>query len=138
LNSSPHSDSLGRPIKVGREEMVTAWLTAEKYSRLDFDAIDRQCVRQAEYLERELSTVPGLKLERTPVDRTRKIRRVQGHWDEQARGITAGDVERLLMEGEPRIAVGRAQPQGIELTVFMNEAGDEKTAVKRLREIFKA
>jgi hypothetical protein len=35
-----------RPIKVGREEMVTAWLTAEKYSRLDFDAIDRP-VRQA-------------------------------------------------------------------------------------------
>jgi L-seryl-tRNA(Ser) seleniumtransferase len=138
LNSSPHSDSLGRPIKVGREEMVTAWLTAEKYSRLDFDAIDRQCVRQAEYLERELSTVPGLKLERTPVDRTRKIRRVQVHWDEPALGITAGDVERLLMEGEPRIAVGRVQPQGIELTVFMNEAGDEKTAVKRLREIFKA
>jgi len=138
LNSSPHSDSLGRPIKVGREEMVTAWLTAEKYSRLDFDAIDRQCVRQAEYLERELSTVPGLKLERTPVDRTRKIRRVQVHWDEQALRITAGDVERLLMEGEPRIAVGRAQPQGIELTVFMNDAGDETTAVKRLREIFKA
>jgi L-seryl-tRNA(Ser) seleniumtransferase len=138
LNSSPHSDSLGRPIKVGREEMVTAWLTAEKYSRLDFDAIDRQCVRQAEYLERELSTVPGLHLERTPVDRTRKIRRVQVHWDEQALGITAGDVERLLMEGEPRIAVGRAQPQGIELTVFMNEAGDEKTAAKRLKEIFKA
>ena len=89
-------------------------------------------------MERELSAVPGLKLERTPVDRTRKIRRVQVHWDEQALGITAGDVERLLMEGEPRIAVGRAQPQGIELTVFMNEAGDEKAAVKRLREIFKA
>jgi len=138
LNSSPHSDSLGRPLKVGREEMVTAWLTVEKYSRLDFDAIDRQCVRQAEYIERELSAVPGLKLERTPVDRTRKIRRVMVHWDEQALGITARDVERLLMDGEPRIAVGRAQPQGIELTVFMNEAGDEKTAVKRLREIFKA
>jgi L-seryl-tRNA(Ser) seleniumtransferase len=138
LNSSPHSDSLGRPMKVGREEMVTAWLTAEKYSRLDFDALDRECVRQAEYIERELSAMPGLKLERTPVDRARKIRRVQVHWDEQALGITARDVERLLMEGEPRIAVGRAQPQGIELTVFMNEAGDEKTAVRRLREIFKA
>src|SRR5262245_49401165 len=138
LNSSPHSDSMGRPMKVGREEMVTVWLTAEKYSRLDFDAVDRQCVKQAEYLERALAAVPGLRLERTPVDRTRKIRRVQVQWDEQVLGITAGAVERLLMEGEPRIAVGRAQPQGIELTVFMNEAGDEKTAVKRLREIFKA
>ena len=137
LNSSPHSDSLGRPMKVGREEMVMAWLTAEKYSRLDFEAIDRLCVKQAEYLERELSAVRGLRVERSPVDRTRNIRRVMVQWDEQALKITGRDVERLLMEGEPRIAVGRS-PQGIELTVFMNEAGDEKVAVKRLREIFKA
>jgi hypothetical protein len=58
-------------------------------------------------------------------------------WDEEALKMTARDVERLLMEGEPRIAVGRFR-QGIELTVFMNEAGDEKLAVKRLKEIFKA
>jgi L-seryl-tRNA(Ser) seleniumtransferase len=29
LNSSPHSDSLGRPLKVGREEMVGVYLAAE-------------------------------------------------------------------------------------------------------------
>ena len=136
LNSSPHSDSLGRPMKVGREEMVAAWLTVEKYSRLDFDAIDRQCVRQAEYLERELSSVPGLKMERTPVDRTRNIRRVMVRWDEEAMGLTTTEVTRQLMSGTPRIAVGRARKQGIELTVFMNDPGDEKTAVKRLKEIF--
>jgi uncharacterized pyridoxal phosphate-dependent enzyme len=136
LNSSPHADSLGRPMKVGREEMVAAWLTAEKYSRLDFEAIDRECVRQAEYLEREISKIRGLRLERTPVDRSRKIRRVMVQWDEEALGITARDVEQLLMDGEPRIAVGRA-PQGIELTVFMNDAGDETLAVKRLKEIFR-
>src|SRR5687767_10749369 len=137
LNSSPHSDSLGRPMKVGREEMVAAWLTVEKYSRLDFEAIDRQCVRQAEYIERELAPVPGLKLERTPVDRTRNVRRVMIRWDEQARGMTTREVSRLLMDGTPRIAVGRAPDQGIELTVFMNEPGDEKIAVKRLKEIFR-
>ena len=138
LNSSPHADAHGRPMKVGREEMVTAWLTAEKYSRLDFEAIDRECVRQAEYIERELSTVPGLRLQRTPVDRTRKIRRVMVQWDEEALGITSAEVNRRLMDGEPRIAVGGTQPQGIELTVFMNEPGDEKIAVQRLKRIFRA
>jgi L-seryl-tRNA(Ser) seleniumtransferase len=138
LNSSPHADAHGRPMKVGREEMVTAWLTVEKYSRLDFDAIDRECVRQAEYIERQLSTVPGLRLQRTPVDRTRKIRRVMVRWDEAAMGITAAEVSRRLMDGEPRIAVGGTQPQGIELTVFMNEPGDEKIAVRRLKQIFRA
>ena len=137
LNSSPHSDSLGRPMKVGREEMVAAWLTVEKYSRLDFDAIDRECVRQIEYIERELSSMPGLKVERTPVDRTRNIRRVMVRWDETAFGKTTADVTAMLMDGTPRIAVGRAPDQGLELTVFMNDPGDEKLAVKRLKEIFR-
>jgi L-seryl-tRNA(Ser) seleniumtransferase len=136
LNSSPYADSHGRPMKVGREEMVMMWLAAEKYARLDFDAIDRECIRQAEYIERELSSVPGLHLQRTPVDRTRNIRRVIVQWDEDALGITAAEVDDLLMSGDPRIAVSRAQPQGIELTVFMNDRGDEKLAVRRLKQIF--
>jgi L-seryl-tRNA(Ser) seleniumtransferase len=136
LNSSPYADSHGRPMKVGREEMIMMWLAAEKYAKLDFDAIDRECIRQAEYIERELSAVPGLHLQRTPVDRTRNIRRVMVQWDERALGITAADVDDLLMSGDPRIAVSRAQPQGIELTVFMNDRGDEKLAVRRLKQIF--
>jgi hypothetical protein len=77
-------------------------------------------------------------LQRTPVDRTRKIRRVMVQWDEAALGITAAEVSRRLMDGEPRIAVGGTQAQGIELTVFMNEPGEEKIAVQRLKQIFKA
>src|SRR6185503_15827906 len=50
LNSNPHSDSLGRPLKVGREEIVGVWLAAEKYAKLDFSALDRQSFEQAEYL----------------------------------------------------------------------------------------
>lgn len=138
LNSSPHADSHGRPMKVGREEMVMAWLTAEKYSRLDFEAIDRECVKQIEYIERELSAIPGLRLQRTPVDRTRNIRRVMVQWDEAALGITAAELDKQLMAGSPRIAVSRLQPQGIELTVFMNDPGDEKIVVRRLKQLFKA
>ena len=137
LNSSPHADSHGRPMKVGREEMVMAWLTAEKYSRLDFEAIDRECVKQIEYIERELSAIPGLRLQRTPVDRTRNIRRVMVHWDETAFGFTAAELDKQLMAGNPRIAVSRAQPQGIELTVFMNDPGDEKIVVRRLKQLFR-
>jgi hypothetical protein len=57
-------------------------------------------------------------------------------WDEKALGITDREVSSRLMDGDPRIAVGRTQPQGIELTVFMNEPGDEKIAVRRLKQIF--
>jgi len=136
LNSSPHSDSQGRPFKVGREEMIATWMAAEKYSKLDFASLDRECEAQAAYLIREFKKL-GLKAGKTPFDRTRRVHRVVVSWDEKKRGMTASEVEKRLKDGEPRIVVGRAKPQGLEFTVFMNDAGDERTAAARMEEIFK-
>jgi uncharacterized pyridoxal phosphate-dependent enzyme len=138
LNSSPHADSLGRPAKVGREEIIGVWLAAEKYARLDFDALDRQAAAQADYLLNQVNKIPGLEARKTPFDRTRRVHRVQVRWDEAALGLNSDQVVEQLRNGEPRIGVLKAQPQGIEFTVFMNEPGDEKIAARRLREIFAA
>jgi L-seryl-tRNA(Ser) seleniumtransferase len=137
INSSPHSDSFGRPLKVGREEMVGILLAAEKYSKLDFAAVDRECLRQAEYLRETIGRVKGVETGLTPSDLTRTIRRVYVTWDEKALGLTAAECEKQLWDGNPRIAVQRHQPQGILLTVFMNDAGEEKAAARRMVEILK-
>ena len=107
-NSSPHEDALGRPMKVGREEMIGVWLAAEKYSKLDFDAFNRQCVEQAEYLIRELRKIPGLDLGYTPDLKSHRVQRVLVQWDEQKMGLTTSEFERKLLEGEPRIAALRS------------------------------
>ena len=136
LNSSPHSDSLGRPFKVGREEMIGAWLAAEKYAKLDFAALDRQSFAQAEYLTRELKKIPGLEISYSPHDRTRRVHRVEVRWNEQAAGLTTRECEKQLLEGEPRIAVLRASSQGLQFVLFMNDPGDEKLAARRMKEVF--
>jgi L-seryl-tRNA(Ser) seleniumtransferase len=136
LNSNPHSDSLGRPQKVGREEMVGVWLAAEKYARLDFAAIERQSFAQAEFLSRELKKIPQMEVSYEPHDRTRTVHRVVARWDEAAAGLSAADVEKQLIEGEPRVAVLRHGPGGLLFTVFMNDPGDERHAARRMKEIF--
>jgi L-seryl-tRNA(Ser) seleniumtransferase len=137
LNSSPNSDSVGRPMKAGREEIVGCWLACEKYAKLDFDAIDRESAKQAAYLVEQLQKIQGLSVDKTPFDRTRRVHRVKVSWDESKLGKNVRQVMQELRDGEPRIVVLRANP-GIEFTVFMNEPGDEKIAAKRMREIFKA
>lgn len=136
LNSNPHADSLGRPLKVGREEMIGVWLAAEKYARLDFAALERQSFEQAEYLSRELKKIPGVEVSYEPHDRTRRVHRVIARWDEKAAGLTAKEVEHQLMEGEPRIAVLPHVTGGLLFTVFMNDPGDETQVARRMREIF--
>ena len=138
LNSSPHEDALGRPMKVGREEMIGVWLAAEKYSKLDFDLFNRQCVEQAEYLIRELKKIPGLELGYTPDVKSHRVQRVLVQWDEQKMGLTTDEFERRLLEGEPRIAALRHQPQGMTFVFFLGEPGDEKLVARRLKEIFTA
>jgi len=134
LNSNPHSDSNGRPMKVGREEMVALWLACEAYAELDFEAIDRECERQANRLAGELEKIPGVETERPPFERMRRVHRVIVRWDEAARGVTVDQAEKRLMEGEPRIAAGHADG-GLQFTVFMNEPGEERIAADRLRQI---
>jgi seryl-tRNA(Sec) selenium transferase len=137
LNASPHPDSLGRPLKVGREEIIGVWLAAEKYSRLDFAALDRQYQNQAEYLANELKKISGMQVSFAPHDRTRRVHRVRAEWDEKALGISHDECEKRLLEGDPRIAVLRSHG-AIVFTLFMNDPGDEKLVARRMREILKA
>ena len=134
-NGSPFSDSLGRPLKVGREEIIGIWVAAEKYSKLDFEALDRENQAQAEYLARELKKIPSVQTSFAPHDRTRRVHRLIVDWDESAAGLTRDECEKQLMAGEPRIAVLRHK-KALLFTMFMNDPGDEKIAAKRMREIF--
>jgi len=133
LNSSPHSDAVGRGLKVGREEVVGLLVAVEKYAKLDFAAIDRQCQAQAEYLSREIQKIPGMQVKFAPHDRTRRVHRLNVEWDRSK--LSVDELERKLLEGTPRIAILR-EGNGITFTVFMNDAGDEKHAARRMKEIF--
>ena len=138
LNSNPHSDSNGRAMKVGREEMIALWLAVERYAKLDFPAIERESKAQADWLEGRLKKIRGLRLSRVPFERTRKVHRVVVKWDESQLGLATKQLKQQLLEGEPRIAVAGNGKQGIQLTVFMNDRGDEKIVARRITEIFKA
>jgi L-seryl-tRNA(Ser) seleniumtransferase len=136
LNSSPYEDAIGRPMKVGREEMIGVWLAAEKYSKLDTNVLKRQYIEQADYLTRELKKVQGIELSYTPDMKSHAVQRVVVQWDEQKLGLTTDQFERKLLDGEPRIAALRHQTQGMTFVFFLGESGDEKLVARRLKEIF--
>lgn len=136
LNSSPHSDSMGRAMKVNKEEMVGLLAAIEKYAKIDFAALDREYDRQAAVVMAECIKL-GLKAERARFERGRRVHRVIANWDEAKRGLTASDVTKKLLDGEPRIAALKGpEGKGIELTFMMNDPGEEKLLAQRLREIF--
>jgi seryl-tRNA(Sec) selenium transferase len=136
LNSSPHSDSNGRAMKVNKEEMIGLLAAIEKYSKLDFVALEREYEREAAYLMDELKK-SGLNVEKARFERGRRVHRVIATWDETKRRRTTAQVVEQLREGEPRIAaLPGPNGKGIEFTFLMNEPGEEKIVARRMREIF--
>ncbi|MCB1021974.1 MAG: aminotransferase class V-fold PLP-dependent enzyme [Acidobacteria bacterium] len=136
LNSNPHSDSQGRPMKVDREGMVALWTACEIYSQLDFEKINAECERQAQWLKAELEQIPALRVEMLRHENARKVHRIGVWWDEAKVGKDRKTIEAELMDGDPRIAVAGAPDGGLAFCVFMNEPGEEQLVAKRMQELF--
>ena len=136
LNSSPHSDSQGRGMKVNKEEMIGLLAALERYAKIDFVALDREYERQCSYVMTEMKKA-GLSVEKMRFERGRKVHRAIINWDEAKRGMTSKEVLKRLLEGEPRIAaLPGPEGKGLEFTFLMNDPGEEKMVVARMREIF--
>jgi L-seryl-tRNA(Ser) seleniumtransferase len=140
LNANPNF-GIGRPMKVGKEEIVGLVRAVELFLAHDFDA-DRQrwecqvarCLDVFQKLEGVESrrVFPG----QDPV-LPRWVPRVYLTWDKEMLGISPAEVRRKLLEGEPSIAVG-AIPEGLSVNPIVLDEGQEQVVAHRVAETLMA
>lgn len=106
LNSAPHH-AFGRSLKVGKEEIMGMLAAVEMWTRRDHKAEWAQWESWLGYIQSRVKSIPGVTTEvHQPEDLSNHAPTLQIHWDGAARGITGKEVEKLLWDGSPRIAVG--------------------------------
>jgi L-seryl-tRNA(Ser) seleniumtransferase len=133
-NAAPNGNTIGRGMKVNKEEMVGMLAALERYLKLDHEALDREYQRRADVILKSLAGLPGLTAEITVPEVANHVPHVAIKIDEAAAGITGPDVSRKLREGTPSIGV-RPGPE-LLVGVWMMEPGEDKVVAKRLREVF--
>jgi L-seryl-tRNA(Ser) seleniumtransferase len=137
-NTSPHCGSIGRGLKVSKEDMVAMWAAVERYVKLDHAAELRE-------LENKLSVIEAA-LEGLPVSAERIVPPVANHfphlllrWDEQRLRLTPAQLKQQLADGDPSIHTARVHGTGNEgflISVFTLAEGEEQLVAARLRQIF--
>ena len=139
LNNNPHEDTLGRPMKVGKEEIVAMYAAVERYVKVDHEAEWKDWEARLDTMESAVSSVPGVRTSRFVPEIANHVPHVRFEWDEEALGMTQADCARQLEEGEPSIVclVGERE-RGIAVTPYMMMPGEEKIVARRLKEIFAA
>lgn len=124
-HAAPHQ-RLGRPMKVGKEEMVGLLAAVELYVKQDhhqriagFEAVVAGWVAA-------LNERPGISARRDfPNEAGQPTPRALIQLDAERCGITGAELRRRLWEGDPRVAVAPAGDDGISISPDTLSPGEE-------------
>ena len=131
-HGAPHQ-RLGRPMKVGKEEMVGLLAAVEWYLAQDHAALLARCERTVRRWVEAFDGRPGVTARRDwPSEAGQPLPRALVRFDPAVCGLDAATVRQRRWEGDPRIAVAYARPDGIFLNPELLEPGEEELIVERL------
>ncbi|MCC6860206.1 MAG: aminotransferase class V-fold PLP-dependent enzyme [Bryobacterales bacterium] len=128
---------IGRGMKVNKEEMIGLLAAVERYLKLDLAAELRVLEGRVEHILTALAKVPGVKAERYVPHIANEVPHIALQWDEQEKKLTAREVIRQLLEGEPAIAVLGGNGR-INVSVWKMRGNEHRSVARRLVEVFKA
>jgi L-seryl-tRNA(Ser) seleniumtransferase len=130
--------SIGRGMKVGKEEMVGLLAAVERYLKVDHDAEFKELDSRVHYMIETLSKIPGLTADRHLPPIANRVPHLRLTWTEDAFRFDAGQVVRELMQGEPPIAISQRGERLLHVSPWMMRPGEHEIVTKRLRDVFTA
>jgi L-seryl-tRNA(Ser) seleniumtransferase len=138
LNGSPHSDAIGRPAKVGKEEIMGLLTAVELYLKRDHQAQWKDWEQQVDAILKAASGVPGVvKVERFVPEIANQIPHGRITWDVNKLPHKRREIAKRLREGEPRIEVrpsSEDQPV-LVVAVWMLQPKEYRVVARRIREV---
>jgi L-seryl-tRNA(Ser) seleniumtransferase len=140
LNTNPNCGTIGRMMKVSKEDMVAVLAAVQRFVHLDHAAELREWQRRLGVIEQALRNIPTLRCERIVPPIANHFPHLQITWDETRLGVTRVRLTQGLMEGDPPIQIGRVSgtgDRGVLISVFTLQAGEERIVADRLRSLLR-
>jgi L-seryl-tRNA(Ser) seleniumtransferase len=131
--NGPPNQAIGRPMKVGKEEMVGLLAAVEWYLGLDEPALIQRYERQVARVVESVGKVAGVTARRDfPSEAGQPMPRALVQFDAAALGFDRDEVVRRLGEGDPYVEVARSGSDGIWINPQTLADGEEAIVIERL------
>jgi L-seryl-tRNA(Ser) seleniumtransferase len=131
LNAPPNGNTVGRGMKVNKEEIVGMLAALELYLKKDHAREQQDFERRAETIRSSVATLPGVKAEIFTPEVANHVPHVRITWDDK--NPTPAAVVTAMRDGEPSIAI-RSEGPALVIGVWMMRPGEDKIVAKRLRQ----
>lgn len=134
LNMSPNEDTLGRPTKVGKEEIVGLIKALELYLAEDQGALDKDQWRQLDTISTKVSKIAGVTVTRDVPEIENHFPALQIHLDPTRFSAKPHDIAEQLAKMKPSIVVTDGAST-IEMTAIDLQPGEDRIVADALASV---
>jgi L-seryl-tRNA(Ser) seleniumtransferase len=136
MNTCPNSDSIGRGLKVNKEELIAMMIAVESYLRRDHAADLREGERRVKIVADALRSIPSVKtrVEVPPI--AFHVPHLHIDWNQSK--ISVEEVVKRLRDGDPSIEVWPFTTDHLVVNLWMAEPGDAEIVARRIRDVLQA
>jgi L-seryl-tRNA(Ser) seleniumtransferase len=134
MNASPNSDSIGRGMKVNKEELLGMMVAVENYVKRDHAAEWKEWEKRVKVIADAVS-LRGVETETFVPEIANAVPHLRIKWDQSK--LSATEVVKQLREGEPSIEVRPGSKDVLEVAVWMLQPNEAQIVAKRIREVLK-
>jgi L-seryl-tRNA(Ser) seleniumtransferase len=133
LNAPPNGNTVGRGMKVNKEEMLGMLVALERFVKMDHALESKEYERRAELIRASATAVPGVKAEVFVPPVSNHVPHIRISWDGGDEPAAAA-VVKAMKDGEPSIVI-RNEKEALVVGVWMMQPGEDKVVARRLRQV---
>jgi seryl-tRNA(Sec) selenium transferase len=146
-NNSPNSNTVGRGMKVAKEEIVGLVAAVDWFLKQEDAAIEAQCRQRADRIAKHLSAIPTVQTQIFVPEVANHVPHLLITYDQNRIKITGAEVMQKMRAGKPRVELNPSTggtpasaglpggPNTIVVGVWMLQPGEDLVVAKRLREV---
>ena len=138
LNGSPNSDSLGRGLKVNKEELLGMMVAVETFLKKDHKAEWAEWEKRCKIVSDSVAPLKSVKTEVYLPEIANHVPHLRVTWDQSVIKLSYAEVQKKLRDGEPCIETVPGVSDGLGVGVWMLQAGEAQIVARRIREVLKA
>lgn len=137
LSAPPNGDTVGRGMKVNKEEILAQLVALEVYLSKDHEKEWALWESQIKLISDSALSVPGVETEIHVPDIANHVPSLRIRWDQEKVKTTPNEVRQALRDGHPSIeTVGGSE--SIDITTWMMNPEEDRIVAQRVKEILKA
>lgn len=134
LSAPPRGGTIGRGMKVNKEEILGMYVALEMYIKKDHAKEWQSWEDKVFYISEIAKKAGNITTEVTVPPIANHTPYLQIEWDKSYYNLTRQQLQEKLRGGNPSIEVMGSTDNSISITVFMLNPGEEKTVAKRILE----